>query len=146
MNWKKLDELKEKMQTVEEFGEAWNFFFDHFAENNEFMSLGHPTKNEMVNKLLREVLKKCSQQHLNKASVVIADMLLIEIPNRHFFHGPAIVDGYMASVFYFDDLKMGMMSLARLGSDWVHYARFSTLEVAGGGGSINLQPGNRTSH
>ncbi|HMV49154.1 MAG TPA: hypothetical protein PLD20_22450 [Blastocatellia bacterium] len=145
MDWKKLDELKEKMQTVEEFGEAWNFFFDHFGENNEFMNMGHPTKNKLVNKLLKEVLKKVGRQHLNKASVLVSNMLLIEIPKRHFFHGPAMVDNYMASLFYFEDLKMGMISLARLGSGWVHYARFSTLDVTGNK-SINLQPGNRTSH
>ncbi|HMY72567.1 MAG TPA: hypothetical protein PLQ88_12095, partial [Blastocatellia bacterium] len=80
MDWKKLDELKEKMQTVEEFGEAWNFFFDHFGENNEFMNMGHPTKNKLVNKLLKEVLKKVGRQHLNKASVLVSNMLLIEIP------------------------------------------------------------------
>ncbi|HMY73599.1 MAG TPA: hypothetical protein PLQ88_17415, partial [Blastocatellia bacterium] len=95
--------------------------------------------------LLKEVLKKVGRQHLNKASVLVSNMLLIEIPKRHFFHGPAMVDNYMASLFYFEDLKMGMISLARLGSGWVHYARFSTLDVTGNK-SINLQPGNRTSH
>ncbi|MEP7341229.1 MAG: hypothetical protein ABI977_26100 [Acidobacteriota bacterium] len=145
MDWKKLDELKEKMQTVENFGEAWHFFFDHFGENLEFMQLGGPTKNKTIAKLLKETLKKIGQQHLNKSSVLISNMLVIEIPNRHFFHGPAMVDNYIASLFYFDDVKMGMISLTRLGTGWMHYARFSTLEVIGDK-PITLQPGNRTSH
>lgn len=133
------------MRTVEEFGEAWTFFFDHLGENSQFMNLGKPTKNKPVNKTLKEILKKVGQQHLNKPSVLVSNMLLIEIPNRHFFHGPAMVDNYIASLFYFEDVKMGMISLARLGSGWVHYARFSTLEVLGGK-PVNLQQGNRTGH
>ena len=102
-------------------------------------------KNKTITKLLKETLKQTGQQHLNKSSVLISNFMLIEIPKRGFFHGPAMVDDTIASLFYFEDVKMGMISLTRLGSGWVHYARFSALDVVSKQ-SVNLQFGNRTAH
>lgn len=146
MDWKKLDELKQMTQTADEFGPVWKFFFDHLGENPEFMNLGRPTKNKLVTKLIKETLKATGQAHLNKQAVLVSNLLLIEIPKRGFYHGPAMVDDHMASLFYFEDLKMGMISLAKLGSGWVHYSRFTTLGIAGGGKNVNIQSGNQTAH
>lgn len=146
MDWKKLDELKEMVKTEDDFGKIWKFFFDHLGENMEFMSLGHQTKNKLISKLMKETLKTSAQAQLKKQTVLISNLLLIEIPKRGFYHGPAMVDEYMASVFYFEDLKMGMMSLSRLGSGWVHYSRFTTLGIVGGGKNVNIQSGNQTAH
>lgn len=131
MNWKELDQLKEKLQMAGDFSEVWEFFLDHFGENEEFLRLGMPTTNDVLAKFIEEALKTCGQKHLGKASVRISRMVLIDLPDQGFLHGPAMVDDFMAGLFYFTDVRVGLISLSRLGSRWSHFSRFSLNVIDG---------------
>src|SRR5215510_9191715 len=140
----KLEELKEKMQAEEDFAAIWKFFFDHFGENPEFMTLGQ-SANDSMRFFLEPILESLCKQVVSR-EVKVEQFILSEIPEKRFFHGPCLTDAGIAVVLYFDDLKLGMFSLTpALGSGLVHYGRFSTIPVTGKN-SFLLQSKSNTSH
>lgn len=140
----KLEDLKEKMQVEEDFGEIWKFFFDNFGENEEFMNLGAGA-DESMRLFLEPILESICKQVVNR-DVMAAQFILTELPDQKFFHGPCLTDAGIAVVFYFDDLKMGMFSLTPgLGSGLVHYGRFLTMQAPGKSPFL-VQSKNTTSH
>ncbi len=144
LDLQKLEELKEKTQTEEDFGAIWKFFFDHFGENPEFMALGQHADQTMQS-YLEPILESICKQAVNR-EVMVAQFLLTEVPETEFYHGPCLTDAGIAVVFYFDDVKMGMFSLTpSLGSGLIHYARFSTVPVPDKY-SVLLQSKSDTSH
>jgi hypothetical protein len=140
----KLGELREKMQTEEDFGAIWKFFFDHFGENPEFMAMGERA-DETMHSFLEPILESICKQALSR-EVMVAQFILTEAPGQKFYHGPCLTDAGIAVVFYFDDVKTGMFSLTpSLGSGLVHYARFSTIPVPDKH-SVFIQSKSNTSH
>jgi hypothetical protein len=144
LDLQKLEELKEKMQVEEDFGAIWTFFFDHFGENPEFMALGERADQDM-HSYLEPILENICQQATNR-EVMAAEFILTKAPNTSFYHGPCLTDAGIAVVFYFNDVKMGMVSLSpSLGSGLVHYARFTTIPVPDKH-SVLMQSKSNTSH
>lgn len=140
----KLEELKEKMQAEDDFAVIWKFFFDHFGENPEFMSLGRRA-DEAMQFFLEPIVESLCKQVVSQ-DVMIEQFILSEIPEQRFFHGPCMTDAGIAVVLYFDDLKLGMFSLTpALGSGLIHYGRFSTIPVTGKH-SFFVQSKSKTSH
>ena len=128
MEWQRLEQLKEKVQHDDDFGEIWKFFFDHLGENEQFVRSGQLAKPEMT-ELLEPIIESVCKRIVND-EVLIAQTLLTEVPGQHFYHGPCVTDAGLCVVLYFDDLKMGMLSFTRgIGTGWVHYARFTTIPV-----------------
>jgi hypothetical protein len=144
LDLRKLEDLKEKMQVEEDFGTIWKFFFDHFGENPEFMTMGGRA-DESMRQFLEPILESICKELVNR-EVMTAEFILTEIPDQKFYHGPCLTDAGIAVVFYFEDLNMGMFSLTPgLGSGLVHYGRFSTIPVTGKD-SFLLQSTSKTSH
>ncbi len=144
LDLRKLEELKEKMRTEDDFGAIWKFFFDHFGENPEFMTYGNRA-GETMRQFLEPILESICKQ-IVKHEVMTAQFILTEIPDQMFYHGPCLTDAGIAVVFYFEDLKMGMFSLTpALESGLVHYGRFSTIKVSDKY-SFLLQSKSDTSH
>jgi hypothetical protein len=43
MSWtEKLEKLRKELATGKNFGQIWDYFFDHFGENDAFMRLPKP--------------------------------------------------------------------------------------------------------
>ncbi len=130
MEWQRLEQLRELLQNEEDFGKIFTFFFDHLGENEKFIQAGAlaaPEFHEELLPILENILK-----HMVNRDVLVAQLLLTEIQAHRFYHGPCMSDAGFGCVLYFDDLKMGLMSLSPgLGSGMVHYARFTTLAVSG---------------
>jgi hypothetical protein len=144
LDLRKLEDLKEKMQVEEDFGEIWKFFFDHFGESPEFMALG-ARADETMRMFLEPILESICKQLVNR-EVMAAEFILTEIPDQKFYHGPCLTDAGIAVVFYFEDVKMGMFSLSPgPGTALVHYGRFSTIPVTGKKPFL-VQSKNNTSH
>ena len=144
LDLKKLEDLKEKMQVEEDFGTIWKFFFDHFGENPEFMTMG-ARADETMHLFLEPILENICKQLVNR-EVMATQFILTELPDQKFYHGPCLTDAGIAVVFYFEDLKMGMFSLTPgIGSELVHYGRFSTMPVTGKNPFL-VQTKNNTSH
>ena len=121
--------LKEKIVEAENFNEVWQYFFDHFSDNRGFMNMGKKTQNAFLQSILEEVGERLFRQ-----KVKLTNLMLTEIPQHHFVHGACFVQGRMASVMYFEDVKVGMLSV--LGSAQSHHVsmiRFTGIELHGKG-------------
>ncbi len=121
--------LKEKLVGAENFNEVWEYFFDHFSENPAFMEMGEKTQNPLLQAILEEVGERLFRQ-----KVKVTNMMLTEIPQHHFVHGVCFVQNRLASVMYFKDIKVGMLSI--LGSVQTHEVsmiRFTGVELHGKG-------------
>jgi hypothetical protein len=144
MNLQKLADLKAMVQIDEDFSEIWKFFFDHFGEKPEFASSGQPA-DDGIQSYLEPILEDICKRMTNR-DVMIAEFLLNEVPGYGFYHGPCLTDAGIAVVMYFEDVKMGMISLSpSFGSGLVHYARFTAVPVEKKG-AVVVQPRSNTSH
>jgi hypothetical protein len=121
--------LKEKILRAENFNEAWEYFFAHFSENPAFMSMGEKTRSPLLQSILEEVGERLFRQ-----KVKVTNMMLTEISQHNFVHGACFVQSRLASVMYFKDVKVGMLSI--LGSVQTHEVsmiRFTGVELHGKG-------------
>ncbi len=125
-----LEELKAMTQVEEDFAAIWKFFFDHFGERPEFMSLGERADEEM-HEFLEPILESVCRKVISR-EVMVAQFVLTEVEaaGARFYHGPCLTDAGVAVVFYFDDVKAGMISInPSPDTGMIHYARFSTVPV-----------------
>ena len=126
MDLSKLETLQEKLLDADDFYEVFNYFFDHFGENTEFLTLGEQVERPLIEQVLAQV-----GQHLLGASVVtIEDLLLVHVPEHNFIHGGCIINGRMGNLFYFEDIQQGLLAvLMSFGSGETQIARFTAHRV-----------------
>jgi hypothetical protein len=124
MNLEKLSILKEKLMIAEDFKEPWKYFFDHFGENPQFLSLGKQAKNTM----LKAVLSQVGQQLLQRDHVAVNHLLLTELKTQRFIHGACFIEGRVVTLFFFKDIDMGLLAMAQGGAE-IALARFTSMEV-----------------
>ena len=127
MDLSRLQNLKDMIVTAESFGDPWDYFFDHFGEDQEFMALGeateHPILEAVVEKLGRELYK-------DSPAVVVTKPMLMKLEQYQFFHGSFFVQGRMGVLIFFEDIDMGLMSLSAESEESpTLMMRFSTYQV-----------------
>ena len=98
--------LKKKLVQATEFNLVFHYFFDHFGENREFMSLGQ----EVHNRELESIISRIAGELLG-TQVLLMKLMLIRVPKQQFVHGTGIFNGRLATFFYFEDINVGMMAL-----------------------------------
>jgi hypothetical protein len=119
---RRLTALKMKMSTGKDFSEIYGYFFDHFGENNEFLTLG----KEVSHPLLKMVITQLTSTIFKKKFNPPQHSKFIHLPDQRFLHGSCIFPGVFAVFFYFEDLDSGMAALNRVPSSGrIEYARFS---------------------
>ena len=134
--------LKEKILEAEDFSEPWEYFFDHFSDNPAFMNMGKLTQSAVMQSILEGVAEK-----LFRKKVRVTNVMLAEIPEHDFIHGACFIQGQMASVMFFQDVKVGMLSvLSSPQSHEVSMIRFTGLELHGKGPFMIDFPKDRVVH
>ncbi len=112
--------LKEKLITAKKFDEIWNYFFDHFMENAEFMAMGKPIQRH---ELLEAVLGQIAGR-LFKVDSAVLEIRLIKLDDQKFIHGCGMLNGHLTSVMYFEDDHMGVFNIV-MDDGRTEMARFS---------------------
>jgi hypothetical protein len=121
MDLKLLQELKGKLLHDKMLAPVWEYFFDHFAEDSEFIALGERATHQLVETIVAEVGK----QMFGREGVVNS-LLLTRVPDQQFLHGCLIIGGRVGGVIYFEDAQIGLVAMAdKPPSIEVKYARFS---------------------
>jgi hypothetical protein len=124
MELAKLDDLKEKMLKGKNFSVVWDYFFDHFGEDPEFIEAGQSAPEE-VSSLLSTVIEQVAAEMLRQ-TIIVVRLLVVEIPGRSFYHGACTFNGRPGSLFYFGDVGVGMLSVTSPApSSTVTFARFT---------------------
>ena len=144
MEWQRLETLKEKLQTDDDFQAVWQYFFDHLAGEQAFINCGVNATPALLDLISPTIERAVS--HIVNQPVTVVESSVSEIPGHHFFHGPMITSAGICLLMYFDDVQAGMMSFTRgLNTGLMHYGRFTTLAVDDPNAVI-LPTRNQTGH
>ncbi len=126
LDLKKLDILKQEIITAKDFKQPFNYFFDNFAENDQFLTIGKRVKYPDLAKVLETV----SQRLLQKLNLRITNVFLIELAKQKFYHGTFFIDNRLANFIFFKEIDKGMIAISPLPrSSEVLFGRFSLLEM-----------------
>lgn len=142
MDLKKLSELKEKLMVAEEIGDIWDYFFDHFGENPDFMALGKRRKSP----LLQSILVKLGKELYGDAGK-LTGLQLVVLRAQRFAHGSCFLGSHPATVLYFADIGLGSAAVTNPRTSMTHFIRFTKMGVKPAGeepgASMPLPPGSR---
>ncbi|GBC91879.1 hypothetical protein HRbin15_00339 [bacterium HR15] len=121
MKEKQMATLKRKMVNESDLKKVFNYFFDHFGEDTEFIKSCTPIRHELLIQLLptlvRELLPGRNQ---------IMNLLLLHSAEHHFIHGGFNVDGFLGTLIYAEDIQTGIIALAEFPSTGiVRFLRFN---------------------
>ncbi len=119
-----LEKFKEVLVKNDNFRDIYTYFMDNFGEDPDFLQYGKVKKNPILKQLMKSVAEK-----LFKKDVEIIHLLLHKIPKTSFVHGPCFINSKMASVFYFEDIRVGMLIVAQFNGE-TQFIRFSGMEAA----------------
>lgn len=122
MDLKLLQTLKHKLVHGESFGDAFEYFLDHFGEKPEFMSHGERIDDPVVVAAIESVTEK-----LFEGEVRMTPPLLVSIPEHKFIHGSCLINGGLTIVVYYTDLDMGILAIQR--PQGTTFARITTYRV-----------------
>jgi len=124
MDLEKLKVLKEKLITDDSFEKVSKYFLDNFGENREFLDVGCSRGNEVIETALMKI-----GEYFCEKNVPILGLSLRYIEDYSFYHGCAMVGEKIASVFYFDDVHVGMINLIHgVYDSRVEFIRFTAFE------------------
>jgi len=122
-----LETLRDKIVNGKDFADIFEYFYDHFGENTEFLDEGEPANDQ----LLVGLLGKIGGAIFKTDRVRLDNLFLIRIPEYHFIHGGFTMNGAISSVIYCTDLQKGIVVVHRPKSNPpTHFARFSAEMLA----------------
>jgi hypothetical protein len=98
--------LKDKLVNAKNFSQVWEYFFDHFGEDAEFIAQGERARDSFLEAVLAEVGKE-----LFGRPVRLTNLLLTRLADQHFLHGACAMDGRLANVLYFEDIRVGLLAV-----------------------------------
>lgn len=125
MSWSdKLEKLRKELATGKNFGQIWDYFFDHFGENDAFMRLGERHSDKNLETLLADVVSKMIGKKTN-----FREVLLTRIPEHKFVHGMIIAPEGAGTVFLFEELQLGLVGLSIMATGETPMARFSPQSI-----------------
>lgn len=99
--------LKNKLLTAKDFKEPWEYFFDHFAENPEFLKLGQQAENSLLSDIIAAIGEK-----IFRKKITVTNLLLTEVSKYSFFHGACFIQGKVATIIYFKDIDTGLFAIS----------------------------------
>lgn len=114
-----VQELKRLLLDEKDLAAINTYFFKHLGNDRDFMQLGMPKDDP---KLLEMI--ECTASTLSPESSVVGQPYFVYVPKFQLYHGTCHVIGRQASVFYFDDLKKGMLAVLSFGGS-TDYLRLS---------------------
>jgi hypothetical protein len=116
--------LKDKLLHAEKFDTVFAYFLDHFGEDPLFIAMGEPAESPM----LEAVIAQLGVQVLHYRDGV-TNLFLTRLADRRFIHGGGRLGDYLLTVFYFEDIQMGLACAVAPGSEQTQYMRFSGQEI-----------------
>lgn len=143
MDLSRLSDLKDKLAAAETLSEIWDFFFDNFGEDPDFIALGKPKRVPLVRNILRMVAKQ-----LYGEGAELRSLHLTVLREQRFAHGTCSLGGHLTTVLYFGDLGMGSLASTDPSTGMTRFVRFTKMGVApapadGDEATLPLPPGSR---
>lgn len=108
----KFGTLKMMLVRDDDFKTIMDYFFDHFAENAEFMARGKSEPNSgqpIVQRVAATAAIMLATSGIRLDDTVAGALRPIHLPEDKFFHGAVTIRGQFLLFFYFEDLDVGMI-------------------------------------
>jgi hypothetical protein len=103
-----VERLRTILATSPRFSEACDYFHDHLATNLEFLGMGEPKANRML-----ELACETAAQRAFGADAKLIDAAHVHVPAFKMWHGFCRIDSRketrLGVVFYFDDTSQGLL-------------------------------------
>jgi len=107
---KELKNLQRVLIKEDDFSKILNYFMTNFAENERFLRLSKKTKSPMVKALIEAI----GERQYGKGQFRITNLFLQKVKKTKMIHGPFLINNELGSVFYFEDINMGMVTIAKM--------------------------------
>jgi hypothetical protein len=119
-----IDRLKELLVASKDLTEPMDYFLQHVITDAEIVRASQPAASAMLLHMILELVER----HCGQELFVLAPFFLHAAAYR-LWHGGCHLGGYVAHVLYFDDVKIGMLSIVKpQDSSSVGYLRFSVVQ------------------
>lgn len=113
--------LKEKVLDEKEFSVSFNYFMDHFAENEDFLKKG---KKVTKAPRMKAALEQVAGMVFPGENIKVRHLVLTHLKRHDFLHGGGMVGDRQAVLFFFQDMGFGMVAICDL-TGMTHYARLA---------------------
>jgi hypothetical protein len=121
MDLTQLEGLKQRLVKTEQFDSVAQDFAIGASDDTTFLELGELVDNDLLAGVIHAAGRECFGQDSR-----IERMTLIRIDSAHFIHGAFILGGRMANVMYFEDVGIGVVSIAALSPEpTTEFVRFA---------------------
>lgn len=117
-----LDQLRDQLGRVRNYGRFWERYLDNFAGNAEFQKLSQPAADES----LMNALRRAAGLRMHRPDVKMIGLEFREIPSAGLVHGACFLNGRFCTFLVSREHRLGLMALASLVDGRVIYSRFST--------------------
>jgi hypothetical protein len=117
--------LKKILPVEKNFSNIMDYFL-RIAETNFRELDGEAAKGDLAT-IFQKVVSTVIGTTKGTSAVVLKNFLCVDVGHAQFVHGGAMTQYGMATFIYFRDLDQGMVSLAKLGSPQVQFARIKAI-------------------
>ncbi len=101
-----LPELRDKLVAAKNFSEVSDYFFDHFGKDPAFIALGEQVEDEFLEQVIRQV-----GGQLFPGKIVLNHLLMTRLADYGFIHGGFAINGHLGNVIYFEEARVGLLSI-----------------------------------
>jgi hypothetical protein len=120
--------LKEKLNTARKLADIMDYFLDEMCADPEFFGLGARLPEQPT---LEAALRALGEKMVG-AGAEIEEMLMTYVPKHRFIHGCCLIGGKMAQFIFFEDIRKGLLAVAKsFKTGETEFARFTTTPLKG---------------
>lgn len=116
----RLESLKKTLLSATNLGDALDEFYRYGEQDSNFFQLGSSVHDSKLQALLNQT----AQQTLGRSALMLS-LVMVRIEDVGFVHGSFIYGEMMATFFYFEEEKTGLLTLGNQQTSQAFMARFS---------------------
>jgi hypothetical protein len=119
MNLSLLGQLKHKLKSVEDLGEALSYFFDEFGDDTNFLVLGERYHDEAL-----EAIVLATVRSMSAPEAELDNLLITRLVAENFIHAGFTSLGKLGLFFYFPEDHLGLVSMTDMNTGQTALGRF----------------------
>lgn len=135
---KKFEALKHAVQYEENSKSVFEMFFTITESSHRFNEISMKSDDKFIDIMMRSIIKKIFNDYRR------LELIIEYIPDFNFFHGNIVIDSMPGGFLYFENIKMGIISIIKSPAGEILFIRFSGEDVLPGGYFVNTK--NTTTH
>ena len=109
MDLNHLDRLKRRLLQTDEFDSVAQDFLARACVDDDFLELGEFVESTLLQQIIHAAGRRCFGRDSRLESLALK-----RIDPANFVHGSFILGGRMANVIYFEDVGIGVVSIAAM--------------------------------